>query len=596
MNRLLLLALALGCVAGDPPGSLQSGIVDGRRETGRPEVVYLLNYSGGACTATLVAPRVVLTAKHCVQSGRSPRAADPSAFRVLVGPDQRSFTAQYFVQEVRPAPGRWDLRDGSDVAVLILSSAARATPMEISWESPTDLAGETFTAVGYGQTPSGSAGTKYATSKRVNGFMGGFIFVEPAVCSGDSGGPLIGPDGKIWGVASFIFSQNGGEPRCGSAPGAYNSVRAYRDFIEQAIEDSGACVPREETCNNVDDNCDGTVDEGCTPVGAPCSTDEECVGNTCRVVVEGSGRICTVPCDPLRPLLGCPIGMYCANAETSCEGLCAPGDAGETPLDGDCTDDTDCVSARCADPGDGRRRCLAPCQGDGGDCLAGEVCAAPAGACGSCVGEDLVAGARGIGESCAADEECHSGVCFEDEGAAYCSRACEDDEACGEGFHCRGDRCVRGPRADVGDTCVTNEDCGSGICATSGERRWCTAFCDTDDDCPSGLSCTDTGGGQVCAPESNLVGEPCEVNEDCATGLCATGTAAGSVCTRFCGPDHACAPGLECVRIGDGAEALCVPVARPSAGGGCSATGTGASGGILALLAPLLLAGRRRRR
>ncbi len=595
MTRLLILVLAFGCAASDPYDHLESGIVDGRRENGRPEIVYLLNFSGGACTATLVAPRVVLTAKHCVQNGRSNSAAAPSDFRIFVGPNQSSFTAQYFVEEVRPAPGRWDLRDGSDVAVLILSSAARETPMEISWESPTTLRGEMFTAVGYGQTPSGAVGTKYITSKRVSGFMGGFIFVEPAVCSGDSGGPLVGPDGKIWGVASFIFSQTGGQPRCGSAPGAYNSVRAYRDFIEQAIEDSGACVPREETCNNVDDNCDGTVDEGCTPVGAPCSTDEECVGNTCRAVHEGTGRICTVPCDPLRPLIGCPIGMYCTNSSGSCDGLCAPGGAGESPIGADCMDDTDCVSARCVDPGDGRRRCLAPCVGDGGDCLAGEACAAPPDACGSCVDQNEVAGSRGVGEFCEHDEECYSGLCFEDEGATYCSRLCEDDAACGNGFHCRDTHCVRGPRADVGDTCVTNEDCGSGICATSGERRWCTSFCDTDDDCPSGLACTDTGAGMVCAPEAGLVGEACETNEDCATGLCATGTAAGDVCTRFCGPDNACAPGLECVRIGDGSEALCVPVARPGGGGGgCSAAGKGAPGMVLALLLPLFL--RRRRR
>ncbi|MEM9067758.1 MAG: S1 family peptidase [Myxococcota bacterium] len=589
-----LLAAAIGCAV-SPVGSSENAIVDGTLERGRPEVVFLVNFAGGACTGTIVAPRVVLTAKHCVQNGRSPSAAPANQLRVLVGTDRNSFTAQYFVEEVRPAPGRWDLRDGSDVAVLILSSAARETPRELSFDSPTSLIGDTFTAVGFGQTPSGSSGTKFTTQKEVQGLMGGFIFVDPAVCSGDSGGPLIGPEGRIWGVASFIFSQTGGAPRCGSAPGAYNSIRSFRGFIEEAIEDSGACVPREEECNSIDDNCDGEVDEGCTPIGAPCVEDSECVGETCRVVEEGAGTICTVACNPLQPLLGCPLDMYCASQGSSCEGLCAPGGAGTLENGADCTDNTECLSAKCVDPGDGRRRCLDPCLGDGGDCLAGEACAAPVGACGACVAADIVAGDRGLGEPCDVDDECGSSLCFEDEGLTYCSRECADDEGCGDGFHCRVDRCVRGPRGDVGDRCVANEDCGSGICAAIDDRRWCTAFCEGDDECPEGLSCVDTGSASVCAPDLSLVGEDCTVNEDCATGLCAAGTAAGDVCTRFCGPDNACAPGLECTRI-DGGDAICVP---PSGGGGGGGGGCSTAGGapftLLAFLLPMLARRRRRR-
>ena len=602
MRRLSLLTLlALGCAAGDPvfDGSSQP-IVDGELESGYPEVVFLYNISGAACTATIISPRVVLTAKHCVQDGRNSRAAPASNFRVFVGRSARSATAQYLVSEVRPVPGRWDLQDGSDVAVLILSSPAAEAPREVSFDNPSSIVGQSFTAVGYGQTPSGGSGTKYSTEKLVRFVRNGFVFVSPAVCSGDSGGPLVGEDGRIWGVASFIYSESGGQPNCGTAPGAYNALNRYRDFIEQAIVDSGACVPSEEICNGIDDNCDEVVDEGCTATGDPCTGDDECVGGACRMVGDATSRICTLACDPLRPNLGCPADMYCATeGGGSCNGFCAPGGAGELPLEAECSADSECQSALCTDPGDGIRRCLAPCQGDGADCLAGEVCAAVAGSCGACVPEGLVAGLRGYGEPCMADEMCSSGLCFDDEGVSYCSRPCTDDAACGDGFHCREGTCARGPRESVGGGCVNNEDCESGICATSGDRRWCTDFCDPEEAeaCPAGLSCLPAGGETICVPDLSLVGEACLENAECTTGLCAFGTRAGDVCTRLCDADNACSPGFECLRIDGGASAICVPAASATSGGGgggCAAGGRGGLGGLLFALAGLMVLRRRR--
>lgn len=577
-------------------------IVDGIRETGRPNVVFLFNSAvGSACTASIIGPRLVLTAKHCVQQGNSPAAAPASQFRVLVGSSTSAISKQYLVSEVRPAPGGWTLQDGSDVAVLILSTPASEAPLEVSFDSPAAIVGAEFTAVGYGQTPTGGSGTKFTTMKRVTGIQRGFVFVDPSVCSGDSGGPLIGADGRIWGVASFIFSPDGrSSPSCGTAPGAYNALNNFRSFIEQALEDSGTCIESEEVCNSEDDDCDEVVDEVCTPIGDTCTESEECVGTLCDETP--AGRICTLGCDPQRPLIGCPEGMYCA--ANGCTGRCAPGGAGELALQEDCTADTDCFSAKCADPGDGRRRCLAPCIGDAGLCLTGEVCAAPAGGCGGCVPRDLVASLRGIGEPCDEGVECLSGLCLEDAGVSYCSRACEADDVCGDGFHCREGSCIRGLREGAGGSCVANGDCVDGICAERGDGiRWCTSFCTGPDECPSGFDCVEVGDNRICVPALALVGEECMVSEDCAGGLCALSTPVGDVCTRLCGADNACSPGLECVRIDGGRNAVCIPpTPEPSSGstgGGCVVApdrraGGGAAAALLAVLGVALL--RRRRR
>ncbi len=601
----VLLSACVGEPPADPVGVTSAPIVDGEAPVGRyPGVVFLYNLAGAACTATIVAPRAVLTAKHCVQ-GRGDVAAPAGQFRIYAGDSTRSFYQEYRVQEVRVPPGCWDLcGDASDVAMLILTAPADEEPIPVSFDPPRDIRGSPFTAIGYGETPAGRAGTKYLTMKSIEQIMGGIIFVEPSVCSGDSGGPIIGSDGAIYGVASFIYSPDGrSEPRCGTAPGAYNGIQYLQDFIEQAITDSGSCVPEgEEICDGVDNDCNDVIDEGCSPIGTPCTAGDECVGGVCEMT--SAGRICTQTCDPLRPELGCGPGLYCAHA-TGCDGYCAPvGAPPATPLGygADCSTDTDCQSLFCIDPGDGRRRCLTPCRGDAGMCITGEACAAPTGACGGCVPAGIVGGLRGRGEPCSMDSECTSGVCFDDEGVSYCSLACTDDTECGERFHCRDMHCALGARGSTGAGCVNNADCGTDfLCATRGDARWCTAFCTADPSvCPTGFECTPVGDVSVCAPAAGLAGEACTAGTDCVSGLCVD-PGGGSVCTEFCGADRACAPGFDCIRTADGINSVCVSHAAPpgDGGGGCSvgrASSRGPGSALGLVLLGLALAWVHRRR
>ena len=82
-----------------------SPIVGGTRDTAMDGVVFLLNWdTGGSCTGALIAPRVVLTAKHCVR-GNGSFASPPSDFDVYLGSSDRSFYESHDVAEVRPADG-----------------------------------------------------------------------------------------------------------------------------------------------------------------------------------------------------------------------------------------------------------------------------------------------------------------------------------------------------------------------------------------------------------------------------------------------------------------------------------------------------------
>ena len=589
-----------GCAAG-PVDVAEEAIVGGTRETGFSAVYFMYRLDGAACTAALISPRVVLTARHCVANSSGSGAAPASYFRLYRGTDQRTFSAEYRVSRVEILPGSTsDIGDGraQDVALLVLSAPAAETPFEIARDrSPGSIVGMDSTAVGFGQTPSGNSGVKYRVPTTVNEVYGGLLFVDPTVCSGDSGGPLIGPDNHIYGVASFIYSPDmRSEPRCGTAPGAYNEIYRHLDWINGVIESVGdGCFPEAEICDGLDNDCNDRVDETCSALGEPCGDGSECAGGLCAATPAGS--VCSQPCDPMRPGFGCPPRFYCASQPGSCDGFCVPGALGLMPLETPCSADTECESGLCRDPGDGLRRCLDPCRGDRGDCLDGEVCVGTDGACSVCIDAGRFGSARGLGEICSEDAQCRSNVCVVREGVGECATPCGAGNRCGEGFACIEGNCLLEREQPVGSPCTSSADCALGaVCAAQGERRWCTANCSADAPCPLGFSCVDVG-AMICAPVGGLTGEPCGSDMECSTGLCREGA-----CTSPCSSEDRCGPGFLCRALPDGSRVCRAPEpeAPPPGGSGCAAGAGGVPsrrdvwGAVLTALAMVLAARRRR--
>ncbi len=100
----------------------------------------------------------------------------------------------------------------------------------------------------------------------------------------------------------------------------------------------------------------------------------------------------------------------------------------------------------------------------------------------------VAAASRGLGELCVGDDECQTGVCCDGRCADCCAadqRGCADGSSCVAGQAPMPDRCGGG-RAS-GGPCLADGDCTSGSCTGDGPLQVCQAdgrLCDQDPDCP----------------------------------------------------------------------------------------------------------------
>lgn len=367
------LCLASSCGRVNAVGSTSQAIVGGTPSAFDLNV-FMLDIQGSnglstRCSATLIAPRTLLTAAHCV---------DPT----MLGAASLSIVATNAATEAEMIPGvntvrvvesrlhpTWNAAAGLDfdLALALLESAQTVTPSPWNMESLTGLGGEPVRAVGYGAAaPDAGTGTRRTVDLTIRQFTAELIsvgnFVDKGICHGDSGGPTFHTFGdgveRLVGVHSFTRTDD-------CLDGADTRVDTKAPFILQWLSE------KEETCGP-DFVCSVGVclpaDPDCVELGSPCAAAWECPGRRCVNDAQHPATYCSRPCSTdgdCAPGLSCDVGrQVCQRPQLP---SARPGEACLVA-------ETFCLSGSvCNGPSPELARCSQPCDRTT-DCLPGRIC------------------------------------------------------------------------------------------------------------------------------------------------------------------------------------------------------------------------------
>jgi secreted trypsin-like serine protease len=235
-----------------PPQSTESTegeIIGGVADNKDPAVVALVRQQGNAqalCTATLISPRVLLTAAHCIADEPGQPAGQRASFTVVAGGQRLQVSAARF----NNAFDFEDLAGGNDVGVAILAQPiASIAPVAVINRALTDNdVGQNVRMVGFGiNNPEANAGAgrKRQVSAPITAVFDELLTVgeiDPRVdvdpndvkgtCNGDSGGPALL---KVNGVERVVGITSFGPESCRGFS-AFTRVDRQLKFIDAALK------------------------------------------------------------------------------------------------------------------------------------------------------------------------------------------------------------------------------------------------------------------------------------------------------------------------------------------------------------------------
>lgn len=397
-----------------PSESTRQEIIGGTVTMGDPAVVALVVGFGGRfssyCTGSLIGPKTVLTAAHCIYA-QGQNAPYSIAFGTYAS--NPSSTVRVVSQTRHPAYGG----QSNDFGLLRLERAVTNVPFIRLNETPLTQAmlGTSVRHSGFGVTDGASqigGGTKREVATPLRRVMAtSFESGAPGkqTCQGDSGGPgfmkLAGSNvEKVVGVVSYGDQNCAYQGYDGRVDVGASWIRTTMGAWEAPTCDTDGqcvmgCVPVDQDCvckadgvcgaectdPAMDPDCPrdcaqngvcaqqacGRPDVDCVLEGQRCDAAVQCRDRLCVNDAQNPVNYCSKPC---AQSADCPASMECNPGSRVCQVKQRP----VRQLFDSCYAASDfCTAGICTGPVGGLSRCVVSCVVQG-DCPSGSTCEAGA--------------------------------------------------------------------------------------------------------------------------------------------------------------------------------------------------------------------------